>query len=437
VLQAELDALLSRRLSVPVALDSGSPPNVRKAAYRELPLPTFAFAVRSLLHAVGKKTVPVSIGRDEALRAAHRYVHILDLQSRELRFRPSPDSDNRTNESREIGLGVACLLASRVWKIPWDQLETIRGPGKRFDLRGERPNLTAIIEAKGSTSRARQRERVADGLAKKAAHHKRGEHHDVELVAATRIGTHALPPQIVLADPPFDTPEDTFGPRGQKVYRLRHGARLMRYAGAPDLAYELYLHSISMARDGTYRRPRYRRRRYPRRVDRPSESIRVGDFPFVGQWYASGAPDSPRYHRQLEVERAERKRWPSLGRVAVFQGVREDVFGLVEGERPAEVEVLITEEEAPARPSAFDAAELSDDQEEHDGGAEETLGDRRYGVFRPDQRARVDEGRAGDERHANDELLLKPAVWARQLLHRAQEASRDEDERQQREKREH
>jgi hypothetical protein len=43
--------------------------------------------------------------------------------------------------------------------------------------------------------------------------------------------------------PLFDVPPETFGPRGSKVYRLRHWSRVFQFAGQPAIARQLYVRS--------------------------------------------------------------------------------------------------------------------------------------------------------------------------------------------------
>ena len=324
ITQAQLDGLLDQTFSVPVRHFPGAAPNVAAQQYaalvQRLPNSVLSFAPRTLLHAIGTKAISISVGRIEAVRVAHRYVHILALESGRLRFRDSKDSDNRTNESREVGIGVTCLLASRVWHFPWDQLEPIRGPGKRFDYRAEVNGLTGIFEAKGSTYLSVQRDQVLSGLAKKAAHHKRNGPVDVELIVATRVGVGPSHPEIVIADPPFEVPEETFGPRGEKVYRYRHWTRVMRYIGAPRLAQAFYEDSSRIAR-GMELRPRRR----PRRDYSLPDYVDAHGARYRGHWYRSSFPDIAGYEARRQTER-EWVRSDFEHNIEVFQGLREDLL---------------------------------------------------------------------------------------------------------------
>jgi hypothetical protein len=191
----------------------------------------------------------------------------------------------------------------------------------RCDFRGEVGPLTAILEAKGSTSVGTQNSQLDHSAKKKAAHRARGENHDIELTVATRIAVPGSTPDIVLADPPFEVPEETFGPRGRKVYRYRHWCRIMRFVGMPELAHSFYLTSNKVARgeDIPLVPP-------PVRAPRPPDMLEADGARYIGRWSRNWVPDDGRYRRRVAAARAEGEASPYEGQVETFQGIREDIL---------------------------------------------------------------------------------------------------------------
>lgn len=84
-------------------------------------------------------------------------------------------SDFQGFYSEGLGVGFTCIIANRSLSIPWDQLEPIPGPNRRFDYRGNSPNLRCIFESKGTKYRRNQHGQIEDGLKKKEYTRGRGE----------------------------------------------------------------------------------------------------------------------------------------------------------------------------------------------------------------------------------------------------------------------
>lgn len=176
--QADLDRCLDRLHTLNVEISLAGPLPQANQAYdtvRSLPQTGFSFTPRELLHAIGCKTAAIpSSARDECVKSAWLYTHILDLEGPYLSFRGTHGSDLQANRSQEIGIGVMCLLAQRHFNIPWDQLGSLPGRGKRFDYRGTDGILECIFESKGTSYRRHQPSQIDDGIEKKNAHHARG-----------------------------------------------------------------------------------------------------------------------------------------------------------------------------------------------------------------------------------------------------------------------
>jgi hypothetical protein len=102
----------------------------------------FSFRPIDLLHAIGSKTAALpSSMRDECIQSAAVFIYILEFDGTTLAFRSDLDSDLQTPRSQEIGIGMMCLIAGTCFSVPWDQLESIPGPGRRFDYRAVANNL--------------------------------------------------------------------------------------------------------------------------------------------------------------------------------------------------------------------------------------------------------------------------------------------------------
>jgi hypothetical protein len=313
----------------------------------------FSFKFIQLLHAIGCKTASLpSREKAECVSSAYLFTKLLrltpagDIYSKELY-----DSDLQTPRSQELGIGMLCLFARHFWKIPWDALEPIPGKGKRFDYRGQTKNLKAIFEAKGTRYRKSQPKQISDGLAKKKAHHKRGEHHDVELVISTHIGGPLDRSRILLADPEFPDDEFSFGPEANDFFRLRHYARVLHFVGAPSLGYQLRQEAdliYKSARGLSFPQPDFRQA-LPLSIRRLEEPLNlsehtVGESSFLGTWYESWLPpEEEGSHRNADAINLKLQRlMPSL---KVFQGIRSEIIQDINNKGPLSILNTATTEE--------------------------------------------------------------------------------------------
>ena len=149
-----LQEFLSRRHTIVVRQDDRGRLPEGNSTYdpiRKVIRSGFSFRTIDLLHAIGCKTASLSMSENqECLRSAYVFTKILDLDAPQLCFIPGLDSDLQTPRSQELGIGMTCLLASRCFSIPWDQLDSIPAPGKRFDYRAAANGLKCIFESKGT-----------------------------------------------------------------------------------------------------------------------------------------------------------------------------------------------------------------------------------------------------------------------------------------------
>lgn len=339
--------LLTSTIRLPVGKDPRGPiPQTPPyAPLNQIGRTGFSFKFINLLHAIGCKTASLpSSQRAECISSAYLFNHLLRLDpAGNLYTRDLPDSDLQTPRSQELGIGMLCLFARHYWKIPWDALEPIPGQGKRFDYRGQTKGLRAIFEAKGTRHRKNQPQQIQHGLDKKKAHHKRGERYDIELIVGTHIGGHRDRSCLLLADPEFPEDEFSFGPDAKYFFRLRHYARVLHYAGAPNLGYELRQEAdlLYQSARGLPRFPtdllqgrflsRGRTGRRQEELQNLSEQT-AGGASFLGTWYDSWRPfgenpdQSPRIANFLAQE--------PLPGLQVFQGLRSDLVHNIESRGP-------------------------------------------------------------------------------------------------------
>lgn len=350
--QSLLDATLDRARSLPVSLHAAAPPSSQNKVYapvHDLVRTTFSFTLRELLHATGCKLASVpQREQDEAVRSAYLYLKILDHTRNDLGFARHIESDLLTNRSMELGIGLACLLVWKCWRIPWDQLAPIPGPGKRCDYRGVTASgLKAVFEAKGATRRSTQQRQIRHGLEKKAAHHARRQRFDIELVISLLIQKLSIGSAVVVADPPFDVPEDTFAPWSEKHFRLRHWAKLLAFAGATTLARDYRRIARNLVEPQLFPA-------HPKRSRRPQLALIYGSAgTYAGTWYDSWV--SPKDASARSRLQSLIPREPS---VEVFQGLRVELLeALVEGldgGRYVAFESLTTDAEGAFRISQFE-----------------------------------------------------------------------------------
>jgi hypothetical protein len=284
--QDGIDAFLDRNFTITVETTNVAPlpSNQAYAPLAALTGTGFSFQLRDLLHSAGTRFVrfPLS-SADAPLQAAGFLLYTLDPAAAQLCFLGGIDSDTQRVLSEGVGVGVAYLLAERVLGIPRDQIGSIPGPGKRFDIRGKSSVIRAILEAKGTKYREKQKRQIEDGIAKKAVHHALGESYDVELIVSTHVGTLGNQPRILLADPENDGFEWEFSAQGDKFFRLRHYAKLMQFIGAPALARLLYLEARDLWRQGFHQS----RASGFAEAPIPPDRVRVAGEEYVGTYFRS------------------------------------------------------------------------------------------------------------------------------------------------------
>lgn len=241
---AELNQLLDKIFTIPVEIRTQTfQNNSPYPALNNLENDGFSFTGKELLHAIGSKIAALpSSSRDESIRAAYLYAHLLDFDGSYLGYKTTVniDSDLQTNRSNEIGIGMGCLIANKLFGVNWDTLEPIKGTGKRFDYRATNPGQNYAYEFKGSKHRGKQNSQIENGLEKKADMHARNERYDVELIISSLLDVSTREPRIVLADPPFNGYRDEFTEQAQLFYRLRHYSRIAQFVGNVALSRTLY-----------------------------------------------------------------------------------------------------------------------------------------------------------------------------------------------------
>lgn len=329
--QAELDNALDRIHVIPVRISREGPLPKGNQAYdsiRQLPKTGFRVSPRELLHAIGCKTAALPMSeRDECLKVAWLYARVLDLQAPNLAFQGNFGSDLQTARSQELGIGMMCLIAERHFGIPWDQLGSLPGQGKRFDYRGAAGGLDCIFESKGTSHRGTQSGQITDGLMKKAAHHRRGERFDVELIVSTHVGRENSTPQILIADPDKSSYRRLFERGDSRYFRLKHYCRALQFVGLPRSAFHLNL----FARDYLAGNRSLYRTIIDEKMERGFlEPIHIGNDEFLGRWFYSWLPMESRRYGRLIKDFGTRNL--EGARLSVFQGMRRDVYeaGLTE-----------------------------------------------------------------------------------------------------------
>lgn len=324
--QSRLDESLDRIHTFNVEISPHGPLPITNSAYnsiRNLAETGFTFTPRELLHAIGCKTAALPVtSQDECLKAAWLYTYILDFESPYLAFRGTYGSDLQGPRSSEIGIGMMCLLAKEYFSIPWDQLAPLPGRGMRFDYRGTNGRLDCIFESKGTSHLGNQKSQIDDGLAKKEAHHRRGECFDVELIISSYIGRDSGAPRMVLADPAKASFRELYEKGDNRYHRLKHYCRVLQFIGLPDSAYRLNRY----ARDYLYFGKSLRRTIIDeKRREGFLKSLKVGGDEFLGRWFDSWLPKHSKRYSRLYGKEKELDQFLGRGR-SVFQGVRKDVY---------------------------------------------------------------------------------------------------------------
>jgi hypothetical protein len=325
--QQELDAVLNRQHVFNVDLSPDAPLPHNRPIYdpvRQLTQTGFRLTLRELLHAIGSKTAALPSNRqDDCIRASLLYTYILDLEADNLCFLPYADSDLVTPRSQEVGIGMVCLLANRLFDVPWDQLGSLPGQGLRFDYRGRRDKFDGIFESKGTRHRGNQKGQIANGLEKKEAHHARGDHFDVELIVSTFIGTVGTIPRILIGDPNFDEFARLYDQSDDRFFRLRHYARILQFVGLPQSAFLLntyakkYLKGEMVIADTILDEK-----------DTTSylEVQELGGQRYFGRWFSTIIPENSTHYDMGRYRRWLAETNEHLRRRRVFQGMREDVY---------------------------------------------------------------------------------------------------------------
>lgn len=325
--QRQLDAALDRIHTVQVQISPDGPLPRTNQAYKSLitlPQRNFSFTPRELLHAIGCKTaaLPTS-AKDECLKSAWLYTNILDLEGPYLSFHGEYGSDLQASRSQEIGIGMLCLIAERHFDIPWDQLSSLPGSGKRFDYRGATTHLRCIFEAKGTSRRSYQTTQIQSGLDKKEAHHAGNEHFDVELIISSFIGHGGEPPRIVMADPDKSSFKELYARGNNRYFRLKHYCRVLQYVGLPRSSYYLN-HYAQEYLDN--RRSVYRTIINEKEERGYLESVSVDGDEFFGRWYDNWIPKESKRYQHLYERTSVLQIADESERRSVFQGMRRDVY---------------------------------------------------------------------------------------------------------------
>jgi hypothetical protein len=298
--QNELDVALDQPRTFAVQISPAAPLPPNRPVYdpiRQLPQTGFDFTLRELLHAVGSKVAALPAGlQDHCLRASLFLTYTLDLEADEVCFHPHPDSDLVTPLSQAVGIGMVCLLANRFFNVPWDQLGSLPGPGLRFDYRGRGPGIEGIFESKGTRHRGNQSGQIDQGIAKKVAHHQRGDHFDVELIVSTFIGETGTTPRILIGDPDFDELARIYGEADDRFFRLRHYARILQFVGLPRSAFLLNAYAKQY-----WRGDRVLSRTIMEEKDEIGylTPLQLGTHRYFGRWFDTVVPENSRFIREV------------------------------------------------------------------------------------------------------------------------------------------
>lgn len=328
----QLNALLDTSFTIPVVIRNDTfPNNTPYQQLNNLAQTGFSFTGRELLHAIGSKTasLPAS-NQDECVNAAFLYAHLLDFQGQHLGYKQTVniDSDLQTNRSNEIGIGIGCLVANKLFNVSWDTLESIKGQGKRFDYRAIDPGHRHVYEFKGTKYRGKQNEQIDNGLVKKTEMHQRNETYDVELIVSTHFGFSDQEPRIILADPPFQGFKDEFTEEAEMLYRLRHLSRIAQFMGDTPLSRTYYLQSRDFLPKKDMERIKETEYRIIsqeiKMIEKPLkiETINIQNKNFVGRWVSYWQPKKriqKRKHFELPL-------FSDKGKLEIFQGVSNQLY---------------------------------------------------------------------------------------------------------------
>lgn len=337
--QQNIDGLLGRNHNIPVEVhrDGTLPRSSNYRPIRTLTRNGLLFTPGELIHAIGCKMANLPMNeKDESLNCAHIYTRILNLESPHLVYKEDVgySSDFQGFYSQGLGVGFTCLIASKSLNIPWDQLEPIPGPEKRFDYRGNSPNLSCMFESKGTKYRDKQNSQIENGLDKKSVISNAGVKFDICLVVSSFVGCNNELPRIIIADPDYNE-EMLFSETSQEFFRYRHFTRVLQFIGATPLARQLYIEANYLL-SGRRPQPRLFGDEYVSNF----ESINIQGDRFIGSWFDSWAPiGASRYDRWKKFE------LPSISisqpniRVSIFQGLLESNFKALSERKLDQIEI--------------------------------------------------------------------------------------------------
>lgn len=325
--QAELDAALSRQHLIPVQFSEDAPIPEDNSSYDQLRLANqngLEITVHELIHAIGSKTAALpSSSTDECIRAGLLYTYILDFDCDVLALKPGMDPDLKTPRSQEIGIGMMCLVASKIFGVPWDHLEALPGPGKRFDYGGFENGFDGIFESKGTSRLGYQSNQIINGIEKKAAHHQRGEQFNVELIISTFVGSDGNPPRILVGDPEFDELARIYSQLDKRYFRLRHYARVLQFIGLPQSSFHLRQEIEAYVKgENELERVVFDEKHFEGKLSTET----FGDHRYFGRWFETVVPEDSKRHSRPKFRGKLLQGSQGVSNRSVFQGLREDIY---------------------------------------------------------------------------------------------------------------
>lgn len=329
--QNELNFLLDKSFTIPVEIKLDSFPN--NSPYQQIAnIEHINITPRELLHAIGSKTAALPANnRDECVNSAYLYTHILDFEGEHLGYKPNlnMDSDLQTNRSNEIGIGIGCLVANKLFDVNWDTLESVKGQGKRFDYRATTPGQNYVYEFKGTKYLSKQKEQIENGIIKKDAMHNRNESYDVELIVSTCFDSSNKSPKIIFADPPFEGYENEFSPEAEIIYHLRHLARISQFIGNPRLSRVYYNESKKYSTSKKIDQLQQNQYQTILPIETPLYlgdvvTINIENRNFIGRWVDYWQPKNKATRKAFELPDISEE-----NKLEIFQGVTKELYQLM------------------------------------------------------------------------------------------------------------